>query len=78
VSEVDALKKLRILLAPSDTARGEVLARLHCGEGRDPLVRLGSNFELDGDLAEEIQDIPGVYRVSLRAKPAGAALRLVA
>jgi len=48
------------------------------GQGREPLVRLGGNFELDGDLAEQIQDIPGISRVSLRAKPAGARLRLVA
>jgi len=78
-SEPAALAALRLLLAPSDKGSGEVLARLHTGEGRDPLVRLGSNFELDGALAERIQEIPGVTQVSLRAKPQGGAnLKLVA
>jgi DNA polymerase-3 subunit alpha len=77
-SEPAALAALRLLLAPSDRGTGEVLARLHTGESRDPLVRLGANFELDGELAERIQEIPGVTQVSLRVKPQGANLRLVA
>jgi DNA polymerase-3 subunit alpha len=51
---------------------------LRTGAEHDPLVRLGGNFELDGELAERIQDIPGIMHVSLRAKPSGAHLRLVA
>jgi len=78
IGEVEALKELRLLLVPSEEGKGEVLARLHTGEGHDPLVRLGSNFDLDGELAEQIQEIAGVSRVSLRAKPSGARLRLVA
>ena len=78
-SEPAALAALRLLLVPSEQAKGEVLARLHTGEGRDPLVRLGSHFVLDGELAERIQEIPGIAQVSLRAKPQGGAnLRLVA
>jgi DNA polymerase-3 subunit alpha len=77
-SEPDALHALRLLLAPSGTGTGEVLARLRTGAEHDPLVRLGGNFELDGELAERIQDIPGIMHVSLRAKPSGAHLRLVA
>jgi DNA polymerase-3 subunit alpha len=78
IGEPEALAALRLLLVPSDDGKGEVLARLHTGAGRDPLVRLGGNFALDGELAERIQEIPGISRVSLRAKPAGAKLRLVA
>jgi DNA polymerase-3 subunit alpha len=77
-AEPAALAALRLLLVPNAEAKGEVLARLRTGEARDPLVRLGGNFALDGELAEQIQDIPGITRVSLRAKPAGAKLRLVA
>jgi DNA polymerase-3 subunit alpha len=78
VSEPEALHALRLLLTPADAGKGEVLARLHTGLERDPLVRLGSRFDLDGEIAEQIQEIPGIAHVSLRAKPAGAKLRLVA
>ncbi|HSG35178.1 MAG TPA: DNA polymerase III subunit alpha [Sphingomonadaceae bacterium] len=78
IADPDAIGELQMLLVPSDGGKGEVLARLHAGELGHPLVRLGTNFDLDGDIAEQIQEIPGVSRVSLRAKPAGARLRLVA
>jgi DNA polymerase-3 subunit alpha len=78
IVEAEALQNLRLLLVAAPDAKGEVLARLRTGEGQGPLVRLGGNFQLDGELAEKIQELPGIARVSLRAKPAGANLRLVA
>ncbi len=78
VSEADALRALALMLVPGEGVKGEVLVRLRTGTGRDPLVRLGENFQLDGELAERLQDLPGIANVSLRAQPNGASLRLVA
>ncbi|MEZ5688868.1 MAG: DNA polymerase III subunit alpha [Caenibius sp.] len=76
--EADTLSELATLLAPGEPGRGEVLVRLHLLDGQTPLVHLGDGFRLDGELAERIQDMPGISNVSLRAKPRGANLRLVA
>ena len=78
VSEVDALKQLALMLPRGDGGKGEVLARLRIGEETDPLVLLGSDFQLDGELAEQLQMIPGIWNVMLAARPSGPSLRLVA
>ena len=41
-------------------------------------VSLGSNFQLDGDLAERLAEIEGIANVALTAKRGGGHLRLVA
>ena len=74
----EALRELRRALAPAGTGQGEVLARLHLGEAREPLLRLGRDFELDGELAERLAKIEGLTNVSLTARQGAANLRLVA
>jgi DNA polymerase-3 subunit alpha len=79
VSAPEAFAELALLLQPGAPGKGEVLARLKAAQpsGRQPLVRLGRDFHLDGDLAEQVAAIPGVTAVSLSAKR-GPSLRLVA
>ncbi|MBC2668074.1 DNA polymerase III subunit alpha [Novosphingobium piscinae] len=77
VATVEALQELALLLTPGAAGKGEVLARLRTGGPREPLVQLGCDFHLDGDLAERVAGIDGISGVSLSAKR-GPALRLVA
>ncbi|MFC3174205.1 DNA polymerase III subunit alpha [Novosphingobium bradum] len=78
VSTVEALSELALLLQPGAAGKGEVVARLRTGgSGPDPLMRLGRDFHLDGELAEQVAAIPGIAAVSLSAKR-GPSLRLVA
>jgi DNA polymerase-3 subunit alpha len=74
----EALQELRLALTETDSARGEVLARLRAGEAMDPLVRLGRKFDLDGELAERLAHIEGLANVALTARRSQAQLRLVA
>jgi DNA polymerase III subunit alpha len=74
----EALQELRLALSESEEGRGEVLARLRISEGPDPLVRLGRDFELDGELAERLAHIAGLANVSLTARRTQPNLRLVA
>jgi DNA polymerase-3 subunit alpha len=78
VTDAEALALLAAMLMPDPESRGEVLARLRTEAGENPLLRLGANFRLDGELAERLQDVPGIANVTLRAKPASGHLRLVA
>ncbi|OCC23232.1 DNA polymerase III subunit alpha [Croceicoccus estronivorus] len=78
VSEAPALRMLADMLPQGEKGKGEVLARLRTTCGTNPLVRLGDGFSLDGELAEKLQEIPGVAKVSLSAQPNGRHLRLVA
>jgi DNA polymerase-3 subunit alpha len=86
-----AFIELAALLAPGLSGaggKGEVLARLKTGtpghgipghgSGREPLLRLGRDFALDGELAERIAAIEGVHNVSLSARRGAPNLRLVA
>jgi len=77
IATPEALSELALLLQPGPAGKGEVIARLKTGTPREPLVRLGRDFHLDGDLAEQVASIPGVAGVSLSAKR-GPSLRLVA
>jgi DNA polymerase-3 subunit alpha len=79
VSDVDALHTLAQMLTPGEKGKGEVLARLRTVSGSNPLVRLGDAFQLDGELAERLQEVPGIAKVALSAAPgSGRHLRLVA
>ena len=77
ITAPEALGELALLLQPGSPGKGEVVARLRTGGPREPLVRLGRDFHLDGDLAEQVAAIPGVAAVGLSAKR-GPSLRLVA
>ena len=78
ISEVDAVRTLADMLPQGEKGKGEVLARLRTTNGNAPLVRLGDGFQLDGELAERLQEIPGISKVALSAIPGGRHLRLVA
>lgn len=73
----EALQELALLLVPGAPGKGEVLARLRTASGVQPLVQLGRDFHLDGELAEQVAGIEGITAVALAAKR-GPALRLVA
>jgi DNA polymerase-3 subunit alpha len=74
----EALQELRLALTDGEPGRGEVLARLRIGEGSDPLVRLGRDFDLDGELAERLAHIGGLTNISLTTRRGPANLKLVA
>ncbi len=80
VEVVDAagLAALKDLLQPGKPGHGEVLARLSLGDGSDPLVRLGRDFALDGELVDRLAQQAGIAKVSLRPVTGAARLRLVA
>jgi len=74
----DVFAELAMLLQPGEPGRGEVLARLRTGRGHDQLVRLGSDFHLDGAIAERLASVDGLANVQLSARRGSAKLRLVA
>jgi DNA polymerase-3 subunit alpha len=78
VASAEALQELRLALTEGEKGRGEVLARLAVGEGEDPVVRLGRDFDLDGELVDRLAQIEGVANVSLTPRRGTAQLRLVA
>ncbi|MEP7222810.1 MAG: DNA polymerase III subunit alpha [Novosphingobium sp.] len=78
VSKTEALSELALMLPRGEDGRGEVLIRLRTGGEREPLLRLGGDFRLDGELAELVSAIPGVAQVALSARRGAANLRLVA
>ncbi len=78
IHSVDALHDLKMELIPGADGRGEVLARLHTGNGAEPLVRLGRDFQLDGELAERLEQMEGLSNVSLSTRRGATHLRLVA
>ena len=56
----------------------EVRVTLVIGEEEDPQVRLGRDFALHGELVDQLAQLPGLGKVSLRPVAAAARLRLVA
>ena len=74
----EALEELRQLLVGGADGRGEVFARLRTGGEVEPTVRLGRDFQLDGDLAERLASVEGLANVALTARRGQANLRLVA
>ena len=78
VDRPEALSDLALLLQPGSPGKGEVLVRLRTGTAREPVLRLGRDFHLDGEVAEHVSAIAGVSAVSLAAKRGAGHLRLVA
>jgi DNA polymerase-3 subunit alpha len=74
----EALQELRLALPEGEAGRGEVLARLCIGASPEPLVRLGRDFALDGDLTERLAQIEGLANLSLTTRRGPSHLRLVA
>jgi DNA polymerase-3 subunit alpha len=84
VASVEALHELRAALQPSqgERGRGEVIARLKLGPDYagtpDPMLRLGRDFALDGELVERLAEVPGLSDIVLKPQTSRASLRLVA
>jgi DNA polymerase-3 subunit alpha len=78
VHSEEALQELRQSLVEGDAEKGEVRVRLRIDEAREPLVRLGQRFALDGELAEHLAQIEGLANVSLTTQRGSPNLRLVA
>ncbi|WP_260923835.1 DNA polymerase III subunit alpha [Novosphingobium sp. 9] len=79
IDRVDAVKELALLMRPGAKGCGEVLATLVLEDGRRQQIRLGRDFALDGEFAEQLAHVEGLSNVSLTArKGAGDHLRLVA
>ena len=78
IARIDALQELAMLLVRGASGRGEVIARLITGQEEQPTFRLGTDFQLDGELAERLASIEGIANVSLTARRGASHLRLVA
>ncbi len=78
VHSLDALAALRAELDEGEPGRGEVRARLCVGRSPEPQLRLGRDFQLDGDLVERLLHIDGLANVALTTRRSGSHLRLVA
>ncbi|MFA7586102.1 MAG: DNA polymerase III subunit alpha, partial [Novosphingobium sp.] len=75
---VEAVQELAMVLSRGPDQTGEVLLRLKTGLADEPLVRVGRDFHLDGELAERLAAIEGIGNVSLTARRGPAHLKLVA
>jgi DNA polymerase-3 subunit alpha len=73
-----ALDALAAALEPGRPGHGEVLVRLRIDGSRDPLVRLGRDFALGGELVDRLAHVPGLSDVALTPVRGVAQLRLVA
>ena len=74
----EALSDLKLELATGTDALGEVILRLVLSSGEEARVRLGSNFMLDGELAERLSALEGIENVELAPVRGRANLKLVA
>ena len=73
-----AFEAFRHELQPGSEAPGEVVVRLAMASGEDATVRLGTGFQLDGEMAERIAAIEGIANVRLEPVRGSARLKLVA
>ncbi|WP_108790331.1 DNA polymerase III subunit alpha [Erythrobacter sp. Alg231-14] len=78
IVSVDALADLKLELATGKTAPGEVMIRLVLGADEEAFMRLGTNFILNGELAERLSDVEGIENVALEPLRGRANLKLVA
>ncbi len=78
ILSVEALNDLKLELPIAKEAPGEVLVRLVLASDEEAHMRLGSNFLLDGELAERLADIGGIENVELKPLRGRANLKLVA
>ncbi|UAB77296.1 DNA polymerase III subunit alpha [Erythrobacter sp. SCSIO 43205] len=78
VSSLDAITQLKLELVTAPAAQGEVLLRLILGDDEEAHVRLGTNYALNGDLAERLTGVEGISNVTLTPARGRANLKLVA
>ncbi|MEL7445040.1 MAG: DNA polymerase III subunit alpha [Pseudomonadota bacterium] len=74
----EAIADLKLELATSEQATGEVLLRLVLESGEEAHLHLGGNFLLTGELAERLAAIDGLDQVELQPLRSRANLKLVA
>jgi DNA polymerase-3 subunit alpha len=73
-----ALDALRLALEPGRPGHGEVLVRVRIDGVRDPLIRIGRDFALGGELVDRLAQVPGLSDVTLTPVRGATHLRLVA
>ena len=78
VTDPAAIGALQAELAEARGGKDEVLVTLRTGGEEEPMVRLGRDFAVDGELAERLASMAGFARVQLDKRRGGAHLRLVA
>ena len=78
IERTGALAELAAVLTGGAEGRGEVLVKLRTGTPAEPVMRLGRDFLLDGELAERLALIEGLGNVSIIARRSSSHLRLVA
>lgn len=78
LADAAALHDLKMELVPGTPGHGEVRVTLKTGTETEPMMRLGRDFALDGDLAMRVTQIDGISKVSLTTRKPGSHLRLVA
>ncbi|MHA7818497.1 MAG: DNA polymerase III subunit alpha [Erythrobacter sp.] len=78
IHSIDALAELKLELATGENALGEVLIRLIVDAETEAHLRLGTNFLLDGELAERLAGVAGIENVALEPVRGRANLKLVA
>ncbi len=78
IVSIDALTALKLELETGNQAPGEVLVRLVLSADEDAYMRLGTNFVLNGELAERLSDVEGIENVALEPVRGRANLKLVA
>lgn len=78
IEREDALRQLALMLTPGRPGCGEVLVRLRTGDGMEPVLRLGRDFALDGELVERLSTMEGLTVTDFRPQGGRTNLRLVA
>ena len=78
VTDPSAIDTLQAELAEARGGKDEVLLTLRTGGEEEPIIRLGRDFALDGELAERLASVAGLAKVQLDKRRGGTHLRLVA
>jgi len=78
IDRIEAIQELALLLTPGAAGRGEVVATLRLEDGQSPVLRLGRDFALDGEMVDRLAEVEGIANVSLTARRGNDHLRLVA
>ncbi len=78
VDRIEAVQELALLMRPGARGCGEVVAQLDLGDGKRQKVRLGRDFALDGEFAEQLAHVEGLSNISLIARRGPEGLRRAA
>jgi DNA polymerase-3 subunit alpha len=78
INDIAAVEILQRELSELSAGKDEVTVTLRIGGDHEPVMRLGREFALDGELAERLASVPGLAKVQLDKRRGGTHLRLVA